>query len=43
MVKKLYEWKLTSARRKTGWENDIEGDLGIMKINNWGKTHPRPS
>ena len=26
-----------AGRPKIGWENDIKGDLGIMKINNWTK------
>jgi hypothetical protein len=38
MVKKLYEWKPMSkslaGRPRTGWENDVKGDVRIMKINN---------
>jgi hypothetical protein len=39
VAKKLYEWKPIStrlaARPKFKWENDIKGDLSILKINNW--------
>jgi hypothetical protein len=39
MVKKLYEWKSVctrlAGRPKSRRENDIKGDLRIMKINNW--------
>jgi hypothetical protein len=35
MVKKIYEWKLTSTRQqgrpKLTWENDIRNDLKEMK------------
>jgi hypothetical protein len=40
-AKTLYEWRLIhirlARRPKTRCENDINEDLGIMKMNNWTK------
>ena len=46
-VKKPYECKpistILGGRPWSKWENDVKGDLRIVKINNWKKTHPGKS